>query len=888
MNRRVDVLSALVVFGGLFGTGMATARAGGKCPCFSDVMPCGLPDGTVDPLDVDRIVSCVINQKDVLCGEGLSACDVNCDGMVTWADASAVYLQSIGFADSCNAPSNACCDSMLQEVPACVEVSGPFCAQYLQGEVQPFGVTCIDAACAVTCTCNTDVFPCGAPDGITNLDDVNALRDCVMNQVNPCGGPLQACDVNCDGEVNDADWGAAILAFQNHPAPCDQPTGACCSADASGCTEVQGQACNFIDPGANFQGEFTVCAPGACDGCLDNVECDDGLFCNGPETCDEGVCMSGIAPCAVALCDEAMDVCHECVSDGDCQNDNLFCNGFERCEDNVCVVVSNPCPDQLCNEDTDICVDCLVDGDCDNGLFCDGAETCNNGSCVAGSAPCQGQLCDENNDACVDCFGPADCDDGQFCNGAEACSDGACVAGSDPCPGQLCNEGTDSCFDCVGDGDCDNGQFCDGTETCDDGMCVAGADPCPGQICAESSDSCFDCFTELECDDGQFCNGQEVCNAGFCGAGSDPCPGQFCDEVADTCFDCNNGSDCDDGLFCNGVESCNGGNCVAGADPCPGMSCNENTDTCVDADCVMDSECDDGNACTNDTCENNSCVNVINYNDLLACCNPNTGALNGLDDGNVCTVDSCDPDTGEVTHNVPPSNNLCASGVGSRAIAATPPCGTGPECNNSALVGMLLSVEVEVDEQLMLIDLGYIQPDGTIGEVIALDTPANWGTVTIARSGLIRPSTLYEITLVTSNQATASLQFGGSSSASTTDFGDIDANGVCNFNDILLGVFAFQGRPEVEPILADIEPCVPNEVINLADVFRAVLCFRGVLFEDVCPTGVCCVFPSNPCGSCSNQFGFEWFEDTCDSVGGIWTEDGECGPLGECPGAVCP
>ncbi|MGB0741125.1 MAG: hypothetical protein ACPGXX_13715 [Planctomycetaceae bacterium] len=327
---------------------------------------------------------------------------------------------------------------------------------------------------------------------------------------------------------------------------------------------------------------------------------------------------------------------------------------------------------------------------------------------------------------------------------------------------------------------------------------------------------------------------------------------------------------------------------MAGADPCPGIACNEDIDECVNVDCISNDECDDGNPCTDDRCENNACVNIPTYNEKLACCNPQTGELQGLDDGNECTVDTCDPETGDVTNTVPPSNSLCASGVGSRAIAATPPCGLGANCDDSALVGMLLSVEVEIDEQTFLVDLGYIQPDGTIDDVIALDTPANWGTVIIARNGLIRPNTLYEITLVTSSQATASLQFGGSSSAQTSEFGDIDANGVCNFNDILLGVFAFQGRPEIEPVLADIEPCVPNDIINLADVFRSVLCFRGILFEDICPTGVCCVFPANPCGSCSNQFGFEWFQDTCENVGGIWTEDGECGPLGECPGASCP
>ena len=39
--------------------------------------------------------------------------------------------------------------------------------------------------------------------------------------------------------------------------------------------------------------------------CQADVECDDGLFCNGPESCIFGTCLPGAAP----SCDDAMACC---------------------------------------------------------------------------------------------------------------------------------------------------------------------------------------------------------------------------------------------------------------------------------------------------------------------------------------------------------------------------------------------------------------------------------------------------------------------------------------------------------------------------------------------------------------------------------------------------
>ncbi len=59
--------------------------------------------------------------------------------------------------------------------------------------------------------------------------------------------------------------------------------------------------------------------------------------------------------------------------------------------------------------------------------------------------------------------------------------------------------------------------------------------------------------------------------------------------------------------------------------------------------CLIDADCEDGNACTNDTCNTatNICSNVENFNSATECCDTASGAVTTIDDGDVCTADSC-------------------------------------------------------------------------------------------------------------------------------------------------------------------------------------------------------------------------------------------------------
>ncbi|HNO78378.1 MAG TPA: hypothetical protein PKN33_09995 [Phycisphaerae bacterium] len=374
--------------------------------------------------------------------------------------------------------------------------------------------------------------------------------------------------------------------------------------------------------------------PDECDECVFDIDCSNGLYCDGIETCLVDVCQFASPPCGTGqLCDEVND---QCIADGaDCNS-----NGIGDDVD----IANGTSQDANANNIPDECDTCTIDADCDDGNFCNGAETCNVDTCVAGTAQCQaaGQVCNETTDACDpdgsdcnnngigdatdisggtsddlnannvpdecdECVFDGDCDDGLYCNGVESCNTDTCVAGTAPCAaGQTCDEDTDSCpptgadcnnngigdatdiagatsddvnvngipdecDECTVDGDCDDGLFCNGAETCDTDTCVAGMNPCTGgEICDEIGDACV-----INTD----CNSNGVDDAlDIAGATSDDVNAN---NVPDECDECLVDGDCDDGAYCNGAETCDVDRCVAGMLPCVvGQTCEEATDSC--------------------------------------------------------------------------------------------------------------------------------------------------------------------------------------------------------------------------------------------------------------------------------------------------------------------
>ncbi|MEM9191072.1 MAG: putative metal-binding motif-containing protein [Myxococcota bacterium] len=179
-------------------------------------------------------------------------------------------------------------------------------------------------------------------------------------------------------------------------------------------------------------------------------------------------------------------------------------------------------------------------------------------------------------------------------------------------------------------GGCDDGIPCT-ADTCDNGLCVATPQDnlCgPQERCAPTM-GCVPirCTVNAECDDGVFCNGGETCDPGADGA--DPMTG--CTPGV--------GIECDDGFACT-------------AD-----TCSEAQNQCVSVPNNM--ACTDGIDCTVDACrpaDSNDPTGCVNVEDDMLCaaafctvggvCDAEAGGCVGgrdrdCDDMSDCTVDSC-------------------------------------------------------------------------------------------------------------------------------------------------------------------------------------------------------------------------------------------------------
>jgi len=164
---------------------------------------------------------------------------------------------------------------------------------------------------------------------------------------------------------------------------------------------------------------------------------------------------------------------------------------------------------------------------------------------------------------------------------------------------------------------------------------------------------------EQPCNDQDFCT-RDICDSNVCVHYPVECsPTERC--VNGDCVGvCNFQFACDDGRFCNGLEQCDPVTeaCFAGVPPCDAQTqvCDELNRRCTPP-CSADTDCDDNDVCTTDTCDMTTHLCTQTPKD----CN----------DGVACTVDACDAATGDCTHtdNCPADETcnttlgLCEAGV---------------------------------------------------------------------------------------------------------------------------------------------------------------------------------------------------------------------------------
>jgi hypothetical protein len=346
---------------------------------------------------------------------------------------------------------------------------------------------------------------------------------------------------------------------------------------------------------------------------------------------------------------------------------------------------------------------CENDLKCDDGLYCNGAESCVDGWCRPGALDCSAQAdlcndggCDEDNDICVP-VPKADgtvCDDGLWCTENDGCLGGVCTGDARDCSGMaaecvagVCNEAAQACeSQPMADGDlCNDGEYCTVNTRCSGGQCLGGeprdcssaGGGCVDGICDEEQDACVGdpLISGTPCNDDLFCTVNDACDglgtcvgtARDCSSLTNQCNQGICDETGDQCVanPINEGQACDDGLYCDVNETCQSGSCVSSqvrncddGDPCTDDSCDEAGDVC--ANLLVPRPGDEGpygNASCGDTVDND-CDRMVDGAD------PDCQQCQGnqdCDDGNPCTVNTCNTDNTCLTSFVT-NGTLCDDG----------------------------------------------------------------------------------------------------------------------------------------------------------------------------------------------------------------------------------
>ncbi|HYP88093.1 MAG TPA: MYXO-CTERM sorting domain-containing protein [Polyangiaceae bacterium] len=378
------------------------------------------------------------------------------------------------------------------------------------------------------------------------------------------------------------------------------------------------------------------------------------------------ICNCPTDPCSTYTCDKLTCIAKP-VRDGTaCEDPNGAYKG--RCLLGLCCpgcVVKNKLGTAACarGSGTDT-TQCGISGE-----LC---ENCANDLCQVGS-------CEKK--ACV----RTPVDDGDSCtNGSGGCYKGSC------CPGCIDKSGT-----CMPGGALDACGVSSGKlATCVD--CTDG-NACTAEACVSGSCQYPAADAGTSCDDGDKCNGDDACSGTSCKPGTP--------------------LNCDDGESCT-KDSCGPGGCVHEA--LTGDKCSDG-DPCTAGDkCGSDGKCgkgtpincDDGEACTTDSCKDGTCVhdaksNTTTCNDNNACttgdkctgglCAGASASSSTCDDHNICTIDiqpDCTVDF--CTHNTfAPSTTPCpsdkchqashCSGTDGSCVQGTPiDCGDNNDCTTDS------------------------------------------------------------------------------------------------------------------------------------------------------------------------------------------------------------
>jgi len=295
-------------------------------------------------------------------------------------------------------------------------------------------------------SCRSETNPCPS-DGLfcNGTESCDEMNDECLHSGNPCiddglfCNGAESCDENSDQCLHSGDPCSDDGLWCNGTESCDENNDQClhsgrpcddgnvCTNDI--CNETQEECiytCNATDKHDQCCTNPACADALVCRDCLNNNDCDDGLWCNGSESCVDGVCVAGEDPCpddrlfcnGAESCDENSD---QCLHSGDpCSDDGLWCNGQEDCNEvwDRCAYIDVPnCDDQndcthdSCNESADscrnVCNATATDDPCCDDPACSGNPVCESG--------------DSDGDGLADSLDPcpldADCDDDGLTDG---------------------------------------------------------------------------------------------------------------------------------------------------------------------------------------------------------------------------------------------------------------------------------------------------------------------------------------------------------------------------------------------------------------------------------------------------------------------------------------
>ena len=354
--------------------------------------------------------------------------------------------------------------------------------------------------------------------------------------------------------------------------------------------------------------------------CFQFIKDDKGQVkgkCAGERSCSE----QGLSACSVP--EVKAETCNGADDDCDGQTDEAACDD------------SSACTNDSCDATTKTCIHAPIEAPCDaDGSVCTEGDKCKDGKCTAGAQ----KTCDDNNpctkDACdvaKGCTQTADdgvpCSDQNPCTVGDLCQSGQCKNGvakvcnaPDSCVAASCDIESGNCaYKKKKDGSpCDDGTACTAGDSCSDGVCDGNTLSCDDKnSCTNDScdpkEGCQNAANTAACDDGDPCTTGDECANKTCTKGlplvckdNNPCTDDGCDVKAGKCAYTNNTQPCNDETACTTSDSCKDGSCAG-----------------------EKVECDDKNACTNDSCDpKDGCQNVAN--------------VGACDDGDACTIgDAC-------------------------------------------------------------------------------------------------------------------------------------------------------------------------------------------------------------------------------------------------------